>query len=129
MELEKAKEVVTLLANGTNPETGEIYPSDSPYNNPLVIRSLFRLLNDTGSQKKQGKSSIEEKRSQNVANGKPRNAGLPWTDELKKELATMFKGGKPVSDLAHAFERTEGAIILELERQGLINRNDPEYRR
>ena len=129
MEPGKAKEIVTLLANGTDPETGEVYPSDSPYNNPMVIRALFELLNNTEAKGKQGKLSIEDKRAQNIASGRPRNAGLPWTDEQKQDLVTMFKGGKSASELAPVFERTEGALLAELERQGVIDKNDSKYRR
>ena len=124
METEQAKEIVTLLANGTDPNTGEVYPTDSPYNDPLVIRALFTLLNNVRIPRKLTKISIEEKRTRNIAAGKPKNAGLPWSNDLRKELAGMFKEGKSVDILADYFERTEGAILSELERQGLIDRND-----
>jgi hypothetical protein len=32
----------------------------------------------------------------------------------------QFKQGKSTYDLAHHFERTEGAIISELEHQGIV---------
>ena len=37
----KAKEIIEALANGIDPETGEILPAQSPVNNPQVIRALF----------------------------------------------------------------------------------------
>lgn len=124
METKQAKEIVTLLANGTDPNTGEVYPIDSPYNDPLVIRALFTLLNNVRIPRKLTQISIEEKRTRNIAAGKPRNAGLPWSDDLRKELASKFKAGKSAGDLAGYFERTEGAILSELEHQGLIDGND-----
>jgi hypothetical protein len=45
---------------------------------------------------------------------------LPWTDELKKEVANMFKSGATIKEMAKHFERTEGAIVSELVRQELI---------
>ena len=123
MEIEKAKELVSLLANGIDPITGEVFPDDSPYNHPSVIRALFTVLGNVRIPKKQNKQSIEERQSQNVASGKPRNAGLPWTDELKQEVAKMFKKGSPISELAIYFERTEGAIQSELMHQGLIDQS------
>lgn len=126
MEIEKAKEIVNLLANGTDPETGEIFPKDSPYNNPAVIRALFTVLNHVRVPKKQSKLNIEEKQAQNLANGKPKNAGLPWTEELKNEVASLFHQGKSIKELALHFERTEGAINSELEHQSIINKNGPQ---
>jgi DNA-3-methyladenine glycosylase I len=37
--------LVSSLANGTDPLTGEEFPSDSPYQNPKIIRALFKVLN------------------------------------------------------------------------------------
>jgi hypothetical protein len=36
----------------------------------------------------------------------------------------MFNEGKPIKQLAKAFERTEGAIFSELIRQGLIEESE-----
>lgn len=124
MEIEKAKEIVTLLANGSDPTTGEVFVDDSPYNHPMVIRALFTVLNHVRVPRKQNKLSVEEKQSQNLATGKPRNAGLAWTEELKQEVAALFRQGKSVNELAQYFERSEGAIVSELEHQGIINRDE-----
>lgn len=37
----EAKLIIEALANGINPETGEILNNQSAFNNPSVIRSLF----------------------------------------------------------------------------------------
>ena len=36
--------IVEALANGIDPITGELLPSESPYNHPDVIRALFTTL-------------------------------------------------------------------------------------
>ncbi|MGA1823595.1 MAG: hypothetical protein ACMUIP_02950 [bacterium] len=123
MEIEKAKEIVSSLANGIDPITGEVFPDDSPYNHPSVIRALLILLGNVGISKKKNKLSVEEKQSQNLATGKPRNAGLPWTDELRQKVATMFHEETSIPELARFFERTEGSIHSELVRQGLIDQS------
>lgn len=41
MDKHKVSEILLALAEGVNPSTGEIYPNDSPYNNPDIIRALF----------------------------------------------------------------------------------------
>jgi len=86
-----------------------------------VERNHIKAAENIHIQKVRGKKSLEEKQEENIRKGRPRNAGLPWTDELRKEVAGMFKSGKSIKELAQYFERTEGAIVSELVRQGLIN--------
>ena len=77
-------------------------------------------------QKKPNKTAIAEKQEQNIASGKPKNADLAWTPELKQELAALFMEGKTVKHLAQYFERTEGAILSELEHQGVIDQQEKQ---
>ena len=65
--------------------------------------------------------TAEQRQNDNVENGRPRNAGLPWTTELRAEVAEKFKEGSSVDELAERFERTNGAITSELVKQGLID--------
>ena len=121
MEIDKAKEIVSLLANGIDPTTGEVLPNGSPYNHPSVIRALFSILASVRVPRKPVKQSMEEKQTQNMASGRPKNAGLPWTEELKERVALMFKNGTLIDELAEYFERTSGAILSQLMHQGLID--------
>lgn len=120
MEYTEAKNLVSALADGTDPVTGEVLPATSPYNEPKVIRALFTVLNSSNG--KAVKKSPEEKMEENLAAGRPKNAGMPWTDELRAELAEKFQGGMTLQKLAGHFERTGGAIHAELVRQGLVDR-------
>ncbi len=119
MELNKAKEAIELLADGIHPATGEVLPAEGPYNDPIVIRALFTIL-DSIKAIKQPRRTPEQRQNDNVENGRPRNAGLPWTTELRAEAAEKFKQGNSVAELAECFERTSGAITSELVKQGLI---------
>jgi hypothetical protein len=120
MELNKAKETIEILADGINPATGEVLPGESPYNDPVVIRALFTILESLKTIKPSGRTA-EQRQNDNIENGKPRNAGLPWTTELRAEAAAKFKKGSSVNELAERFERTPGAITSELVKQGLID--------
>ncbi len=120
MELAKAKETMELLANGINPATGEVLPAEGPYNDPIVIRALFTILDSIKAIKQPGRTP-EQRQNDNVENGRPRNAGLPWTTELREEAAAKFKKGSSVDELAEVFERTNAAITSELVKQGLID--------
>lgn len=70
------------------------------------------------------KTTISEKQKINIENGKPKNAGLPWTENLKLELYSLFNKNKSINDLANHFGRTRGAILAELTHQGIIKKED-----
>lgn len=111
------------LANGVNPLTGELLPTEAPYNSPEVIRALFCVLEHFKNPKKRLpriKKSLEQKRAENLANGLPENAGLPWSEDHRVELCNTFKDGVKISTLAQQFGRTKASIAAELKKQGLI---------
>jgi len=120
MSINSHLDIIEALANGTDPSTGEVLPSESPYNNPDVIRALFAAINHINNPQPKVKKSLEQKQSDNVKNGLPKNAGLPWTVEQRDEMAFQFKSKKSIDDLAEIHERTKGAITSELKKQGLI---------
>lgn len=105
--IHKAKEIAELLAHGVDPSTGEVFPAESHYNNPEVIRALFTMLASGRTPIKATKKSIEDKQKENIDNGKPKNAGLPWNTEQRQEVAKHF-------------EKTQGEINSEFTHQGLI---------
>ena len=123
MELEKAKEIIKTLADGMDPSTGEALPPASPCNDPIVIRGLFTILESLRAARRP-KKTIEERQQENIDAGRPKNVGLPWTDEMKVEVASRFRGGASVEDLSRSFERTRGSIVSELMKQGLIESGD-----
>ncbi|WP_181902170.1 hypothetical protein [Thalassotalea euphylliae] len=41
MEHDQIVETLSTLANGVDPATGEVFPQESPYNQPNVIRALL----------------------------------------------------------------------------------------
>jgi hypothetical protein len=41
MDVQQALSIVTALAHGANPQTGEVFASESVYQSPEVIRALF----------------------------------------------------------------------------------------
>lgn len=44
MELSKTIQIIHALADGINPQTGEVFPDNSPYQHPETIRALFTAL-------------------------------------------------------------------------------------
>jgi hypothetical protein len=123
MESIEARSIVKTLAQGIDPTTGEVFSPDSPYNDPKVIRALFKV-HELAWPPGRSKLSVDEKRQRNIDRGMPRNAGLPWSDEDRDAVASGFKNGKTIRELATAMERSLTAINAELIRQELIS---PEY--
>ena len=108
MHPEKALEIIRLLADGVDPATGELFPEDSPYHQPDVIRALHRsvgALQDT-ARKQPRKAS------------RPGNQGKPWTTEADKTLLREFDAGRPIAELASKFGRTQGSIRSKLQKLG-----------
>ncbi len=124
MELDQAVRIVEAVANGVNPETGEVFSSDSPYNSPVVIRALFTCSQHLQQRNVKSTKTIEERQAENKRKHLPLNAGLPWTDEMKARLAAAFKSGASPADLAATFERTKYAVALELKKQGLLSEEE-----
>jgi hypothetical protein len=119
MELSEARIIVKTLAQGVDPMTGEVFAPDSPYNHPRVIRALFTVHSHAHVPK--SKMSPDERRQQNVELGRPRNAGLPWSHEDRELVASRFRDGTTMEELAGALERSRTAIYAELVRQGLVD--------
>ena len=107
MDIGRAKEIVRILADGIDPITGEIFPEDSVYNSPEVIRALFTLLEATNMSQE---------------NFLTRNAGKPWSDDEDNKLREEFAAKIRISDIAKEHGRTYGAIESRLEKLGLKKR-------
>jgi hypothetical protein len=116
--------LLKTLAQGVDPTTGEVFPPDSPYIHPIVIRALFTI-SDLARSARNPKMSVEEKRRENLDHGMPGNAGLPWTDDARKHVASQYQDGKTIEELASILERTRGGIRAELIKQELLS---PDFR-
>jgi len=96
-------EIIKCLANGTDPITGEIFPSHSPYQQAEIIRALFYAVQE-----------LKPKREQIG------NQGKLWSREEDNTLSERFNKGAKISEIAKAHERTYGAIKSRLIKLKLI---------
>lgn len=110
MKAIEAKPLIESLANGIDPETGEILPSDSAFNSPAIIRALLVA---TQALEQMEKREQREK-------SQPGNAGKPWTTEEDEMLLAGFDGGNNIRDLAAKHGRTAGSITSRLMRLGRL---------
>ena len=123
MDIQTSINTLSNLANGINPNTGEAFTPDSPYNSPETIRALFVCLEVLNNRPK-AKLTPEQRLQENQRKGLPKNCGLPWTPEVKDALAMEFNNGASFDKLAISLERTVGSVKAQLLKQGLIKEED-----
>src|ERR1044072_3695303 len=105
MEEARALAIVSALANGVNPLTGELFAADSPYQSPDVIRALYCAVRSL---------EVASRRRTPGPDAGANNAGKPWTEEEDRQLLSAFDGGRPLAQLAQAHGRTRGGIQARL---------------
>jgi hypothetical protein len=111
MDCAQALAIVRSLANGVDPESGEVFAPDSAYQRPQVVRALYEAA--TALER------IErfERRRQQM----PPKTGEPWTEDEDRKLLAAFDAGRSLQELAAAHERTMGAVRARLLKYGRIN--------
>jgi len=97
-------EILQALAAGTDPITGEVFPANSPYNQPQIIRALFFALDELRAVAEKG------------------NQGLAWSEEEDKLLTQRFSEGTKITQLAKLHSRTYGAIKARLIKLELLQK-------
>jgi predicted RNA polymerase sigma factor len=108
METAEALKIIEALADGLDPHAGEVFPPDSPYQNPQTIRALFAA-----------KSALERvRRTERRKKALPERAGQPWDEEESTLLLDEFEQGISVKELAIKHKRTQRAIISQLLKMG-----------
>ena len=107
MDITRAKEIISTLAEGVDPTTGEVLPDNSVCNKGEIVRAFYAVLNHLD----------EKKPKKNL----PANAGKPWSAEEDTKLKACHKAGMSRAELCAEFERTSGSITARLTRLGLLN--------
>jgi hypothetical protein len=111
MEINKALEIIKVLSEGVDPYTGEVFPPDSPYQHPDIVRALFKAV-----------SALEYLREKNKRQKTlPEHAGKPWSAEEDNLLINRFDKGISIKELSKVHKRTEGAIKSRLVKLGKIS--------
>jgi hypothetical protein len=111
MDAGQALSVVRSLANGIDPESGEVFPSESAYQRPQVVRALYEAATALERIER-----FERRKSQ-----LPQKTGEPWSEDEDRKLLAAFDAGRALQELAAAHERTMGAVRARLLKYGRIN--------
>lgn len=108
MKIKKAIEIITLLTDGIDPQTGEVFPQESTYQNPDTVRALFLAVKGLEIM------DIRDKRQKKL----PENAGKGWDEQEEELLVNAFDNGKTINELAEQHKRTNSSIKARLIKVG-----------
>jgi hypothetical protein len=111
VESAQALAVVRSLANGVDPESGEVFPAESAYQRPQVVRALYQAA--TALERI---DRFERRKAQ-----MPAKTGEPWSEDEDRKLLAGFDSGRGLQELATTHERTMGAIRARLLKYGRTN--------
>ena len=110
MSPQEAQLVLEALANGADPETGELLNAESILHKPRVIRALFLA------------ATVLGRSTQRIdpATSPLAKAGNPWSENEDLMLLSKYDGGASVKSLANLHSRTAGAINSRLVKLGRL---------
>lgn len=104
-----ALRTIDALASGVHPATGEVLPTDSPCQQPEVLRALWLAAR-----------ALEERRLRGLRQkALPANVGKPWSEDENSALIAEFGAGMKLAELAALHQRTPAGIQARLEKLGL----------
>ena len=102
--------MISTLAEGIDPTTGELLPEANVINKVEIVQALYTVLN-----------YLDEKETKmNV----PENAGKPWTKKDEKLLVDLYRSGAVKKGICNTLHRTETGIAARLVHLGVIESRD-----
>ena len=110
MNQTEALSVVRSLANGVDPESGEVFAADSVYQRAHTVRALY------AAAEALEKSERFERRKQQL----PPKTGEPWLEDEDRRLLAAFDAGGALAELAAAHQRTQTGIRARLVKYGRL---------
>lgn len=117
MSPQEALTIIQTLADGIDPQTGEVLSDQSPFNQPPVIRALHAAtlaLSRTIELPSDSQQAPSPKKAD--------NAGRSWSPEEDLQLKADYESGVDPKALAQRHGRTTGAIKSRLVKLGLLVR-------
>lgn len=110
MDASQALAVVRSLANGIDPATGEVFPAESAYQRPDVVRALYEAAQALERHERHDRRKAEM----------PAKTGEPWSEDEDRKLLAAFDSGRSLQELAAAHERTIAGVRARLLKYGRI---------
>jgi hypothetical protein len=105
-----ARHILKQLVDGVHPLTGEELPIDSIFNHPEVMRANLYAIHalDRDIKRTERRSLL------------PKHAGRAWSEDEEVKLASAFKSGVPLKQIAKEHARTLRGIASRLQHLDLI---------
>jgi hypothetical protein len=115
MEIQEALRIMRALADGVNPETGEVLTADAVYQYPPVVRAFHRAVAalEYAEERERSKKTL------------PANAGKSWSRAEDEQVCEELRRGIDFHQIAKTHNRTIGSIIARLVKLGKIGPNTP----
>lgn len=110
MELAEALKILSALADGRHPLTGQPLGAGDVCLHPQVEQALRLVARQSCPPEAGGQGEV----------GPLERAGKPWTMEEKEELISEFEAGATISQLARKHGRTRQAIQGRLYLLGKV---------
>jgi hypothetical protein len=110
MDYTQAHAIVRSLANGIDPDTGAIFPPDSPIQRPQTVRALYQACETLERAMKFAR------RQDNL----PERVGESWPEDEDRMLLAAFDRGCGLQELASAHKRTISGVRARLVKYGRI---------
>lgn len=101
--------IIISLSEGVDPFTGEIFPTQSLYQQPDVIRALLYAVHRLKPKQQPLKA----------------RHGQAWSPDEENKIAEAFKSGSTISTIANQQQRSRGSIEARLAHLGLIENYIP----
>ena len=108
MDIDRAKEILTALADGINPVTGELLSEEDSCNQVEIVRAFHAIIMELENK------HIKRKSSKYV------NSGKQWSEEEDEQLIAEFRGGLKVREIAELHGRSNFAITSRLVKKGEV---------
>lgn len=102
--------IIRSLANGVNPETGEVFPADSVYQRAQSVRAMY-----AAAKALERNARIEQRKRE-----RPAKTGVPWNEDEDRKLLAGFDAGRGLAELASAHERTQTGVRARLVKYGRL---------
>jgi hypothetical protein len=121
MDHGKAVRILSALAQGTDPTSGDTLAADAAWQQPDVVRALFFALSHLGlpvpaDVRPPPDGSRAEDRTRTPAG----NRGRPWSQAETDRVAADFDAGQPIDTIAAATGRSKLAVEIRLARLGRL---------
>lgn len=113
MDETKSVAILSALAQGVNPLTGEMFEPDSPYRHADVVHALQVAL-----ERIRQSDPSHQARSRSAERS---NVGKAWTEAEDERLLAEFDRGRTPNEMARDLGRTLAGVEARLEKHGRLS--------